>query len=183
LSNKSIDVNEISTRYAKALTLVSGNDGETLEIRKNFAEFISLLKKTDKLQNLIANPLIKIKKKSLILEKISVKLKFSKKFRGFLLIMTKHGKLPYVEKIYNQFLAILNSREGVTDVIITTSVPIESQLENSLKKKLSEKLKLKVNLNKIINPEIIGGIIIQIRSIMIDHSVKSKLLDYKLDER
>mgnify|MGYP002030087243 CR=1 FL=1 len=97
--------------------------------------------------------------------------------------MTKHGKLPYVEKIYNQFLAILNSREGVTDVIITTSVPIESQLENSLKKKLSEKLKLKVKLNKIINPEIIGGIIIQIRSIMIDHSIKSKLLDYKLDER
>ena len=83
------------------MTLVSGNDGETLEIRKNFAEFISLLKKTDKLQNLIANPLIKIKKKSLILEKISVKLKFSKKFRGFLLIMTKHGKLPYVEKNFH----------------------------------------------------------------------------------
>jgi len=183
LSNKSIDANEISLRYAKALTLVSKNDADLREIKNNFSEFISLIKKTLNLQNFINNPLIKIKKKATVLTKISTKLSFSNQFKKFLLIITKHGKLVYIEKIYTQFLTTLNKRNGITNVTITTSIPLGTELENKLKKKLSEKLKLEVQLNKIVNPEIIGGIIIKIQSIMIDHSIRSKLLDYKLDER
>jgi len=40
-------------------------------------------------------------------------------------------------------------------------------------------LDIKIKLKKIVNKDIIGGIIIKIKSMMIDNSIKSKLNNFK----
>ena len=44
-----------------------------------------------------------------------------------------------------------------------------------IEKMISQKINCKVKLRKKVDPQIIGGIIIQIDSYMIDNSIKSKL--------
>ena len=74
----------------------------------------------------------------------------------------------------------MDIRDGLTEIVITTAEPLEKETEEQLKQKLSNVLKLKIKLKKIVKKEIIGGVIIKINSIMIDNSIKSKLVDFKI---
>ena len=57
---------------------------------------------------------------------------------------------------------------------------MKKDIEEKIKKNLSDSLNLKIKLTKIIDKEIIGGVIIKIKSIMIDNSLKSKLVEFKI---
>ena len=52
-----------------------------------------------------------------------------------------------------------------------------------IKSKIGKHLNSKIKLKKIIDSEIIGGIIITIDSIMIDNSIRQKLSDFNFNER
>ena len=180
MSVNSYDITEISKRYSKALMLVSNDNAEIEEINKNFILLMKLIDKTPELKNLIHSPLLKIPRKIEVLNKVFRKLNLSKKFIGFINTLTSHGKLPIIKKIFQQFQEEISLKKNITKVNITTSTPIDESLEKKIKDKLEEQLQSKIKLNKIVNPEIIGGIILKVKSIMIDHSIKSKLLNFKI---
>ena len=75
---------------------------------------------------------------------------------------------------------MIDENKGITEIFVTTAEPLEKSTEEVIKKKLSESLNLKIKLTKIIDKKIIGGVIIKIKSIMIDNSLKSKLIDFKI---
>ena len=100
----------------------------------------------------------------------------------FFKIVANHGKLFLVEKIYGEFRKLLDHKEGITEVTVTTE-PLDKKIENEIVKSIGVKLKKKIRLNKVIDPDLIGGVIIKIDSIMIDNSIKTKLLNYNLNER
>ena len=86
----------------------------------------------------------------------------------------------FYNRIFNEFKKVLDMNDGLTEVVITTAKPLEKKTEEQIKEKMSDLLKLKIKLTKIIDKEIIGGVIIKINSIMIDNSIKSKLIDFKI---
>ena len=77
----------------------------------------------------------------------------------------------------------MDENDGITEVTVTTTEPLEKKFEDDIVKNIGEKLKKKIRLNKLIDPDLIGGIIIKIDSVMIDNSIKTKLLDYNFNER
>ncbi|MEE2695348.1 MAG: ATP synthase F1 subunit delta [Pseudomonadota bacterium] len=180
MTNRSLNINEISIRYSNALILAASDKEEIRKIRDNFSNFLKIIEKSDDLKTFIKNPLISPNKKSKVLEKICKKLSYNDNFQGFIIILTKHGKISLINKVFLEFKKKIDLQDGFTEVFITTSEPLEKKVEDTIKNKLSETLDLKIKLNKIINPDIIGGIIIKIKSIMIDNSIKSKLMDYKI---
>jgi len=175
---QSFDLNETANRYTKALFLVSTNNNSVETINANFTNFIEVIKISSDLRKIINSPLIKISKKKNCLAKICSKLSYHKDFIGFLMTIANHGKLKIIERVYDKFTEFLNKQNGITKVNITTAAPLDEQLEGILIKGLSEKLRGTIKLNKKIDKEIIGGIIIQIKSIMIDQSIKSQLLNF-----
>ena len=68
----------------------------------------------------------------------------------------------------------------MTEVEVTTSEALSQKAQDSIKKKLMNSLNIKIKLKKIVKKDIIGGIIIKIKSMMIDNSIKSKLTNVKL---
>ena len=92
--------------------------------------------------------------------------------------IANHGKLEIIEKVYDKFSEFLNKKNGITKVNITTADPLDNKLESLLVEGLSKKLGGTIDLKKKIDKNIIGGIIIQIKSIMIDHSIRSELLNF-----
>jgi len=172
------NINEICRRYANALILSSTEENDLKKISQNFEHFNEVLKTSNDLSKYIKNPLINSQKKSLVLKKICKSFSYNQFFQGFISVLTKHGKINLQEKIYNEYKRIIDFRAGLTEIIVTTSEPLNKDVEQKLKKKLSESLKLKIKLKKIIDKDIIGGIIIKIRSIMIDNSIKSKLTEF-----
>ena len=60
-------------------------------------------------------------------------------------------------------------------VNVTSVIKINDSLENKLKKILSKNGKLKVKIINLIDKDLLGGLIIQIGSNLIDTSIKTKL--------
>tara|TARA_B100000212_G_scaffold322263_1_gene281496 strand:- start:368 stop:910 length:543 start_codon:yes stop_codon:yes gene_type:complete len=174
------NINEICRRYANALILSSTEENDLKKISQNFEHFNEVLKTSNDLSKYIKNPLINSQKKSLVLKKICKSFSYNQFFQGFISVLTKHGKINLQEKIYNEYKRIIDFRAGLTEIIVTTSEPLNKDVEQKLKKKLSESLKLKIKLKKIIDKDIIGGIIIKIKSVMIDNSIKSKLTEFEI---
>ena len=162
------------------MILSSTEENDLKKISQNFEHFNEVLKTSNDLSKYIKNPLINSQKKSLVLKKICKSFSYNQFFQGFISVLTKHGKINLQEKIYNEYKRIIDFRAGLTEIIVTTSEPLNKDVEQKLKKKLSESLKLKIKLKKIIDKDIIGGIIIKIKSVMIDNSIKSKLTEFEI---
>jgi len=64
---------------------------------------------------------------------------------------------------------------GVLEIEVKTAVPLTNEEKDSLYKSFSEKLKKPVSIKNIIDPEIIGGVVIKSGDIMIDASLKSRI--------
>ena len=174
------NINEISKRYANALILSSKDRNELKIITENFEHFNKVLRTSNDLSTFIKNPLVNSQKKSIVLKKICKSFSYNQFFQGFISVLTKHGKINLQEKILNEYKRIIDLKDGLTEIIVTTSEPLEKEVEKKLKTKLSDSLKLKIKLTKIIDKEIIGGIKIKIKSIMIDNSIKSKLTEFEI---
>ena len=174
MTDKSNYINEVSLRYANALILISKKSG-LKQIQNDFESFIKLIMTNKDLKSIINNPLINVTKKSTILENICKAIKTQKIFLGFVKTLTKHNKIFLIEKVFSQFNKLIDIDEGFTEVHLTTSKKLDNEKLKQIEKVISQKIDSKVKLNKKVDPQIIGGIIIQIDSLMIDNSVKSKL--------
>ena len=174
------NINEICKRYANALILSSEDRNELKIITENFEHFNKVLRTSNDLSTFIKNPLVDSQKKSFVLKKICKSFSYNQFFQGFIYVLTKHGKINLQEKILNEYKRIIDLKDGLTEIIVTTSEPLQKEVEKKLKTKLSDSLKLKIKLTKIIDKEIIGGIKIKIKSIMIDNSIKSKLTEFEI---
>ena len=60
-------------------------------------------------------------------------------------------------------------------VYVTSVIKISDNLEDQLKKTLSKNGKMKVKVINLIDKDLLGGLIIQIGSNLIDTSIRSKL--------
>ena len=180
MTKTSQNINEICTRYAKALILSSQEKNQLKSVMTDFNNFRNTVKKSEDLLRFIENPLINSQKKSKVINSISKSLSYTETFQGFIKILTRHGKISLFEKVFFKFNNIIDQEEGITEILITTANPLETKTEQKIKKKLSESLNCKIKLTKIVDTEIIGGVIIKIKSIMIDNSLKSKLIDFKI---
>ncbi len=184
MTKNSTKINESAKRYAKALMLSS--EGRSLTItnfQNDYDKLLSLYEKSNEFKSFILSPLIKKNLKKNVLIKILKKMNLSNEFLNFFKIVANHGKLFLLERIYKEFKKSLDEKEGITEVTVTTTLPLEKKFEENIIKNLSSKLNKKIRLNKKLDQSLIGGIIIKIDSIMIDNSIKTKLLNYNLNER
>ena len=184
MRKNSSNINESAKRYAKAIMLYSENSDIMIKkFQNDFEKLLSVFKEVVEFKNFVLTPLVKKSKKKETLIKVLKTMNVSQEFIDFFKIIANHGKLFLLEKIFNEFRKYLDEKEGITEVTVTTTSALEKQFEESIIKNLGNKLNRKIRLNKIIDPDLIGGIIIKIDSIMIDNSIKTKLLDYNLNER
>ena len=97
--------------------------------------------------------------------------------------LANNGKLFLLKNIFVEFNNLLDEKNGVIEVTITTIDSIEKDLQNKIQSSLEKTLNCKIKLKEIIDKSIIGGIILKVNSIMIDNSIKNKLQDYNFNER
>lgn len=183
LSNKSLNTNETARRYAKALQLISVNESDKNSLKKEFDSFIDSYKNLNEMRVFFNSPLINPMKRTEVINKVLSSTNLSESFSNFLITLAKNGKLFLIVKIHNEYVKLLDISDGILTVSVTTTEKLEKEQEKKIIDTIGNKLNTKIRLNKYIDPNIIGGIIIKINSVMIDNSIKSKLLDYNFNER
>ena len=184
MSNKFTYKTETAKRYARALLLsCNNNNSDIIKTKSDFDDFIKMYNKIDELKLFFQTPLINPLKKKKILLEILKKTNLCENFSNFLTTLANNGKLFLLKNIFVEFNNLLDEKNGVTEVTITTIDSIEKALQNKIQSSLEKTLNCKIKFKEIIDKSIIGGIILKVNSIMIDNSIKNKLQDYNFNER
>ena len=110
-----------------------------------------------------------------VIKKISNRFQFSNTFTKFLCLLCFKRRLSFLGKILNNFLNIISKSRGEIKAQLISSRELSSHELENIQKELSESFTSKIILEYKYDPSLIGGLIIQVRSIMIDVSIKNQL--------
>ncbi len=161
--------------YSKALYELADESKSLSHIEEQASSIINLISKSEDFDQLIKDPTIKIEEQSNIINEISNKFNFSDLFKKFLNFIISKRRLFYLEKILKDFLAICSKMRGEISGKLISAKELNDLEINNIKDELKKIFGSDIKLSYKLDENLIGGLIIQIGSLMIDTSVKSKL--------
>tara|TARA_B100000989_G_scaffold32917_1_gene21027 strand:- start:36293 stop:36823 length:531 start_codon:yes stop_codon:yes gene_type:complete len=161
--------------YSKALYELSVEAGILKVIENQAKNLLEYINKIDEFKKFIKSPVSKQDDHLNIIDVVSKTLKFNTLFEKFLKFLSSKRRLFYLDKILKDFLSFCSLNRGELDAKIISSKELSKEEIEVIKKDLSQNFKSNINLNYEIDKSLIVGIKIQVGSIMIDNSLKTKL--------
>ena len=175
MSSKSNFSETATKRYALALYELAKENAELDTIEMQSKTIYELLQQSSEFRSLIKDPTIKKNEQLKAIQTIIGRYKFTNIFTKFLCFLCFKRRLFFLEKILNSFLRLVSKSKGEIQAQLNSSKELSpSELEN-IQKELSENFTSKIKLEYKYDPTLIGGLIIQVGSIMIDTSIKNRL--------
>ena len=177
-TNKSFST-ETSERYSRALFEVVKESSELEKTEADVKSFQSILTQNVELKNFIQNPTQSKDNQHNLIRLLADKLSFSKNLKNFMFLLIEKRRIFFIGKIIDSFLKLcLQKRGEVKASLISSKELSESELEN-ISKDLSSYMGSNIKFDYKIDKELIGGLKLQLGSIMVDTSIKNKLKKYR----
>ena len=162
-------------RYSLALYELALEDKVLGEVENHSSSIINLIEKSEDFKSLIKDPTNSIKDQINILNEISKQYKINKLLTKFLNFLASKKRLLYVEKILKDFIETCSKKRGEIKAELTSAKELTDHEVNNIKEELTKNFNSKIKLNYKNDPGLIGGLIVQVGSTMVDTSIKSKL--------
>lgn len=134
-----------------------------------------VLKKSDADFAKLNNPLWRFEDKISILKFVSEKMGLGQIMFNTLQLLTQNRKIDLLKPVVDQFILRYQQCHNIAQIDVLTVIPLTEKQDLLLKEKLKNIFKKEVILNYVIDPQIIGGLVIQYGTNFIDNSIKHKL--------
>jgi len=95
--------------------------------------------------------------------------------KNFLCFLVTKRRLFFIQKILKDFINTCSQKRGEVSAKLIAAKKLNENEVNKIKDELSKNFSTKVKLDYKYDPSLIGGLIIQVGSVMIDTSIQSKL--------
>ena len=175
MGSKSTFSHSTSKSYALALYELSKENSELDKIEIEMKSFLQLLKENSDFREMILNPTISKEDKKNVIFAIVDKNNFSQNLKKFFGFVTLKNRLFYLNSIIENFLHLVSNSKGVLKAKLISSKELSQDEKQKIENDLSKNFKSSLNLDYTYDPDLIAGLIIQIGSVMIDTSIKTKL--------
>ena len=177
-SNKSFST-ETSERYARALFEVASDNAELKQIENNLIDFLSIYDAAPELVSFIKNPTHSNKSQVEAINIISNNLNFPKTLKNFLSLLIEKKRIFFVRKIVNLFLKLCSKKRGEVKASLVSSKSLSNEELQVISSQFSQSLGFKIKFDYSVDESLIGGVKIQLGSLMVDTSIKNKLKKYE----
>ena len=172
---------EVSRRYSKALFKVASKENSEKVIYDEVSSLLDLFKTNDIFAKLFLSPLLSSKSQLKLVNNLfsntdKKKIKVSNNILAFLKVLAKNGRLKILLGSLYSFQNLVKSMHQEININLTTAFPISEDNVNKIKNILLKKTDKKINIICNVDKNIIGGIILQSGSSLIDASIKNKIL-------
>ena len=175
MSNKNKFSDSSAKSYSQALYELASEENFLNDVEKHAISLIKLISQSEDFNSLVKNPTNKQKDQLNVINIIFKKFNLNKLLNKFLNFLVEKRRLFYLEKILKNFILICSKNRGEISAKLSVSKELNENEINNIKNELSQNFGSNVKLNYNYDPSLIGGLIIQVGSIMIDTSVKNKL--------
>ena len=162
-------------RYSLALYELAAEVNTLGEVENHSLSIINLIASSEDFKSLIRNPTNNKEDQLNALSKISEQYKLNDLLIKFLSFLVSKKRFFYVDSILKSFVETCSIKRGELKAELTSAKDLTENEVNSIKEELIKNFSSKIKLNYKHDASLIGGLIVQVGSTMIDTSIKNKL--------
>ena len=181
MSSKSTFSNSTSKSYALALYELASENSVLDQVEKEMVSFKKLLNESLDFQKMLINPMVTKEDKKNVIAQILQQNNYSEDSKKFLNFVANKNRLFFLDKIIESFLNLVSINKGELKAELISSKQLTAQEQEKIKNELSESFTSSLKIDYKYDPNLIGGLIIKVGSVMVDTSIKTKLK--KLEQR
>ena len=179
MSAKKACSSETANGYSLALYELAEEKSELAAVEKNINELFAIYNSNDELKNFIKNPTQSQSNQLAVINKISSEINLSKIVKNFLSILVTKRRIFFLNTIFKHFLLLVSKKRGELKASLISSKSLTNDELNNLNTEISKAIGTVINLDYKVDENLIGGLKIQIGSLMVDTSIKNKLKKYE----
>ena len=164
-----------ANRYSLALYELASESNLLTQVEENSFAFLNLVSNNKEFKNFLKDPTVSRDLLTNIINKIAENSKLQILFKNFLSFLIKKRRFFYIEQILRSFIEICSEKRGELKAEIKSAKELTQEEINKITEELSNNFKSKIKLNYNHDQSLIGGLVVQVGSTMIDTSIKKKL--------
>lgn len=169
----------LATRYAKSLLDLAVEQNAVENTLKDVQLLNAVCEQSRDFVNVLRSPIIHADKKQSILNEV-VGNKLHPLTTAFIKLLTNKGRESNLPEIAEAFIAAYNEMKNIKTAKLTTAVPFNDTLKEAIRSKVLASMPgAQVQLTEEINPELIGGFVLQVGDKLFDASIRRDLNDVK----
>ena len=159
--------------YARAFFQAARDEGRLDAAHEQLGDFVAALTAVPELRSMLANPELDTKEKSAIVEQILGGA--DELVRNFVLLTIAKGRAGELDQIYEELQALVAVEQGRLNVELTTAIELSDEEASSILRQIEQSSGRSVEATRKVDPDLIGGIVLQAGSLRVDASVKGRL--------
>jgi F-type H+-transporting ATPase subunit delta len=168
---------KISVRYARAI-FQSAQEKKILDKVYQDMIFISEICKNKETKEFLQSPIIIPSKKEAIFHKM-LEGNVEKITLSLLDLIVMNGRESFIPAIARNFIHETKKFKGITESVLTTAIKVDDNVRKQIIDLISTVFNTEVELKENLDPEIVGGFILQVDDNYIDASIRNKLRKIK----
>jgi F-type H+-transporting ATPase subunit delta len=167
----------VAATYAEALYEAAVDSRVVPEIAAQVSEFRDGVEASSELRDVLYNPEFDTRVKKDVVAKLTEGA--HELFANFVQILLDRGRIEDLSAIADEFAARVAAAEGRLRVSVRTAVPLPADLRDRLVAQISERTGRSVDIDTVVDPEIVGGLVIETDGSVVDASVRQRLADLR----
>jgi len=159
--------------YAKALFEAAEDSGRVDAVQRDLGEFADAVEASPELSAFLTNPQVEPAAKVGVLGELSEG--SDELVHNFLRLIAAKGRAGQIPGIRDEFQALVDRAQGRVAVELTTAFELSDDEAATIVAQIEQSSGRKVEATRKVDPELVGGMILQAGSLRVDASVRGRL--------
>lgn len=169
----------IARRYAKALFSLAVESGRVEPWARSLDALQAAVDASPDLRDVLSNPVYSREQRRAIVEKLAAALSLDAEPSNLLFLLGERNRLAYLGGVVDTFRDLADQHLGRVRARVTSAVKLDEPAAQAIADKLSQATQAKVLLDREVDPDILGGVVAQVGSLVYDGSVRAQLEDLR----
>ena len=162
-------------RYSLALFELSEENNLLSQIEDQSSSILNLIEQSEDFSNLIKDPTTSQEDLLKVINTISENNKFESLFKNFLSFLIQKRRFFFIDRILKSFIEICSRKRGELKAELKSAKELSNEEIAKITEELTKNFSSKIKLNYKHDESLIGGLVVQVGSTMVDTSIKNKL--------
>lgn len=170
----------IATRYATALFELADSSSALDQVAGDLKALKAMILASEDLRRLIDSPVLSRSEQGGAIAVLATKAGFTELTVKFLGLAAQNRRLFTLPGVIDAYLGRLAARRGEMSASVASAVALTPAQQDALVSTLKTAFGGKVSVEIKVDPSLLGGLVVQVGSRMVDSSLKTKLQHLKL---
>ena len=169
----------VLARYARALADVAFRQNEEEVVGSELEGYRQIFEAVPGLLDAFDNPAIPREAKRNVLSEVVARYPVRPTTANFLHVLLEHNRIRRFDEVLAAYGKVINERKGIVAARVTAASPVPESDLAALSERLARATGRVVQLSVSTDPDLLGGVVVQIGSTVYDGSVRSRLAELK----